>query len=66
MGALFGGSPQVAAAPPPAAPVLETPAAMPVPDKEDEKRNALRTMALAKANKTDRASTIIGDEDNLG
>lgn len=63
MGSLFG-SPPVAQAPP--MPQLQQPTPMPIPDKDDERRAALKQMQAARAGKTTTADTIIGSSDSLG
>lgn len=69
MGALFSGGGPSAPPPPPPMPVLAPPTPMPVPDKDEERRAALKEMAVARAGKTTQASTIIGggmNQDALG
>lgn len=68
MGALFGGGGPPTPPPAPAVPIIDTtPTPMPVPDPDEEKRSALKKMAVTQARQTTRASTIIGDSsDTLG
>lgn len=61
MGSLFGSSP-AAAAPP--MPQLAQPTPMPIPDKDEERRAALKEMQVRRAGKTTMADTIIGSSDD--